>query len=160
MRTRLNLYIFSRILNNNIHPGKLHCCCCCFFFLFVFFLSLFCFCFCFCFFFSPDLPIAKWLNFYYLLTYFRHCDILAKNHSRMTTVIIRPNDKSTLDVLTHKGKNGTNLKRGPPIRTKPRSSFSCGWNFWHLFSQVIPTKDRLEGLRAFKEKRTPQYTGE
>lgn len=111
MRTRLNLYIFSRILKNNVHPGKLHC----FFFVVVLFLFLF--------FFSPDLSIAKWWNFYYLLTYFRHCDIFAKNRSRMMTVIIRPNDKSTLDVLTHKGKNGTKFKkRGPPIRTKPRSS--------------------------------------
>ncbi|CAI5732195.1 unnamed protein product [Hyaloperonospora brassicae] len=28
------------------------------------------------------------------------------------------------------------------------------------YAQVIPTKDRVEGLRAFKEKRKPQYTGE
>ena len=44
MRTRLNLYIFSRILKNNIHPGKLHCCCCCcccFLFVVVSFLFLF-----------------------------------------------------------------------------------------------------------------------
>jgi hypothetical protein len=25
--------------------------------------------------------------------------------------------------------------------------------------QVIPTQDRLEGLKAFKEKRKPQYVG-
>ena len=28
------------------------------------------------------------------------------------------------------------------------------------YAQTIPTKDRLEGLLAFKEKRMPQYTGE
>ncbi|KAF0295150.1 Methylglutaconyl-CoA hydratase, mitochondrial [Amphibalanus amphitrite] len=28
------------------------------------------------------------------------------------------------------------------------------------YAQVIPTKDRIEGLTAFKEKRVPNYTGE
>jgi methylglutaconyl-CoA hydratase len=28
------------------------------------------------------------------------------------------------------------------------------------YAQVIPTKDRLEGLAAFREKRKPQYRGE
>ena len=28
------------------------------------------------------------------------------------------------------------------------------------YAQVIPTKDRLEGLKAFREKRKPVYTGE
>ena len=28
------------------------------------------------------------------------------------------------------------------------------------YAQVIPTKDRLEGLAAFREKRKPHYTGE
>jgi len=28
------------------------------------------------------------------------------------------------------------------------------------YAQVIPTKDRLEGLAAFKEKRQPKYKGE
>jgi methylglutaconyl-CoA hydratase len=27
------------------------------------------------------------------------------------------------------------------------------------YSKVIPTKDRIEGLNAFKEKRQPKYTG-
>ena len=28
------------------------------------------------------------------------------------------------------------------------------------YAQVVPTKDRIEGLLAFKEKRKPQYAGE
>ena len=28
------------------------------------------------------------------------------------------------------------------------------------YSKLIPTKDRLEGLAAFKEKRSPNYQGE
>lgn len=28
------------------------------------------------------------------------------------------------------------------------------------YAQIIPTKDRIEGLKAFNEKRTPRYTGE
>ena len=28
------------------------------------------------------------------------------------------------------------------------------------YAQTIPTKDRLEGLSAFREKRKPVYTGE
>ena len=28
------------------------------------------------------------------------------------------------------------------------------------YAQVIPTKDRVEGLTAFREKRKPNYTGE
>jgi methylglutaconyl-CoA hydratase len=38
---------------------------------------------------------------------------------------------------------------------------NSGFAFEELcYSQVIPTKDRLEGLLAFKEKRKPNYKGE
>lgn len=30
----------------------------------------------------------------------------------------------------------------------------------NCYSAIIPTKDRVEGLNAFKEKRQPNYTGE
>ena len=28
------------------------------------------------------------------------------------------------------------------------------------YAKLIPTKDRIEGLNSFKEKRTPKYIGE
>jgi methylglutaconyl-CoA hydratase len=38
---------------------------------------------------------------------------------------------------------------------------ASGFAFEELcYAQVIPTKDRLEGLLAFKEKRKPNYKGE
>jgi methylglutaconyl-CoA hydratase len=30
----------------------------------------------------------------------------------------------------------------------------------NCYAQVIPTKDRMEGLMAFVQKRKPEYTGE
>jgi len=47
------------------------------------------------------------------------------------------------------------INRGMQVDLSSAMSFEEG-----CYAQVIPTKDRLEGLRAFKEKRTPQYTGE
>ena len=42
--------------------------------------------------------------------------------------------------------------RGLPAQQALFELFACGM-------QVIPTQDRLEGLRAFKEKRQPQFQG-
>lgn len=40
-------------------------------------------------------------------------------------------------------------------------SGNFGMNIEQLcYAQIIPTKDRLEGIKAFKEKRLPQYLGE
>ena len=148
MRTRLNLYTFSRILKINIHPGKLHCF---FFFVVVLFLFLFSF--------SPDLPIANDQTSIICL--------LISVTATFSLKIVVEWRRSSFDLTTSlrftfwliKEKPKKNLKRdGRPYGQN--LLVPCGWNFWHLFSQVIPTKDRLEGLRAFKEKRTPQYTGE
>lgn len=43
--------------------------------------------------------------------------------------------------------NGTNLEAGLAIEE------TC-------YGQIIPTKDRIEGLKAFAEKRKPIYRGE
>jgi len=41
------------------------------------------------------------------------------------------------------------------------TSGNFGMNMEQLcYNQIIPTKDRLEGIKAFKEKRLPQYLGE
>lgn len=47
------------------------------------------------------------------------------------------------------------INKGMEVDLNTAMSFEEG-----CYAQVIPTKDRLEGLRAFKEKRAPQYTGE
>ncbi|KAK2550640.1 Methylglutaconyl-CoA hydratase [Acropora cervicornis] len=47
------------------------------------------------------------------------------------------------------------ISKGMEVDLNTAMSFEEG-----CYAQVIPTKDRLEGLRAFKEKRAPQYTGE
>lgn len=47
------------------------------------------------------------------------------------------------------------INKGIQVDLTSAMSFEEG-----CYAQVIPTKDRLEGLKAFKEKRTPQYTGE
>lgn len=36
---------------------------------------------------------------------------------------------------------------------------TCSGQINGMFTQVIPTEDRLEALKAFKEKRKPLYTG-
>jgi len=34
------------------------------------------------------------------------------------------------------------------------------WEYSDKFFQIMPTKDRLEALKAFAEKREPKYKGE
>ncbi|XP_068759526.1 methylglutaconyl-CoA hydratase, mitochondrial-like [Montipora capricornis] len=47
------------------------------------------------------------------------------------------------------------INKGMQVDLNTAMSFEEG-----CYAQVIPTKDRLEGLRAFKKKRPPQYTRE
>ncbi|XP_020600514.1 methylglutaconyl-CoA hydratase, mitochondrial-like [Orbicella faveolata] len=47
------------------------------------------------------------------------------------------------------------INKGVQVDLNSAMSFEEG-----CYAQVIPTKDRLEGLKAFKEKRSPQYSGE
>ena len=47
-----------------------------------------------------------------------------------------------------------NLKKGAEIDMASALAFEQ-----QCYAQVIPTKDRLEGLLAFKEKRKPVYKG-
>ena len=117
MRTRLNLYIFSRILKNNIHPGKLHCCCCC---CFVFFLSLFCFCF--CFFFHQ---ISQSQNDQTSII----CLLISVTATFSLKIVVEWR-RSSFDLTTSlrltfwhiTKKREQILKRGLPIRAKPRRS--------------------------------------
>ena len=39
--------------------------------------------------------------------------------------------------------------------------FKAGYAFEiEAYNQLVPTRDRLEGVRAFNEKRRPNFTGE
>ncbi|ORY08314.1 enoyl-CoA hydratase/isomerase domain-containing protein [Basidiobolus meristosporus CBS 931.73] len=60
------------------------------------------------------------------------------------------------------------LPQGPVAIRMAKRSIDCGTQFdidsgldteQLCYAQVIPTQDRLEGLRAFKEKRKPVYKG-
>ncbi|XP_075244804.1 methylglutaconyl-CoA hydratase, mitochondrial-like [Convolutriloba macropyga] len=56
-------------------------------------------------------------------------------------------------VALRMAKQAINSGSEVPIETGMAIEQSC-------YAQVIPTKDRLEGLRAFAEKRKPVFTGE
>lgn len=56
-------------------------------------------------------------------------------------------------VALRMAKAAINLGSETEIKTGLRIEEAC-------YAQVLPTKDRLEGLKAFAEKRRPVFTGE
>jgi len=56
-------------------------------------------------------------------------------------------------VALRMAKAAINLGAETELSTGLRIEEAC-------YAQVLPTKDRLEGLKAFSEKRAPIFTGE
>lgn len=70
----------------------------------------------------------------------------------------------TMELATQIASNGPIAIRASKEAIQQGAELECIHQALEIekesYAKVIPTKDRLEGLEAFREGRTPQYTGE
>ncbi|XP_039254982.2 methylglutaconyl-CoA hydratase, mitochondrial-like [Styela clava] len=97
--------------------------------------------------------------------------------------VVKGEEAKTLGIVNHVVKQNENgdaaylksldlareiLPQGPVALRMAKRAINCGSEIdisnalafeQACYAQVIPTKDRIEGLTAFREKRKPKYTG-